>query len=369
MWRWTLQGLLTEPLALVVSVAATASALLLVMFFEAVYSGESEQIVAYLDHSDADVWVMQRGVSNMHMATSYLSDWTVTRVSDVQGVEMVDAILYLNTVIEAGGQKWFSYIVGLDAPSSLAGPWAMAEGRSEPAPGEAVVPAVFARITDLAIGDPVRITDRDLTVVGFSEDTFSVANSIVFVTRNDLEDIMRSLDIVSFVLVKAEIGVDPETLAADIEREVDSVHALPTEEFVRNDRRMAMQMGTETIAMMTLISGALAMLLVAFTIYSRVARQRRELAVMKALGATNRSLYISVSAQATAITVASVIAAAGLALVIMPIAGALIPQVALKLTAVAVARIAIVGIGVALLASIIPVHQIARVDPLSAFNA
>jgi ABC-type antimicrobial peptide transport system permease subunit len=90
---------------------------------------------------------------------------------------------------------------------------------------------------------------------------------------------------------------------------------------------------------------------------------------MKALGATNRSLYISVSAQATAITVASVIAAVSLAVVIMPIASALIPQVTLKLTAVAVARIAIVGIGVALLASIIPAHQIARVDPLSAFNA
>jgi putative ABC transport system permease protein len=369
MWRWTLQSLLSEPMALAASIAATAAALLLVMFFEAVYAGESEQIVAYVEHSEADVWVMQRGVSNMHMATSYLSDWKASQVRAVPGVAEVDAILYLNTVIESGDRPWFSYIIGLDVPSSLAGPWAMAAGRAEPGPGEAVVPVTFARMTDLALGDPVRITDRNFTVVGFSDGTFSMANSVVFVARNDLEHLMRSLDIVSFLLVRAEAGVDAPALAADIEREIDDVRALTADEFVRNDRRMAMQMGVDMIALMTLIGGALAMLLVAFTIYSQVARQRRELAVVKALGASNRALYISVGLQAAAVTAASVAMAAGLALVLMPIATALVAPVTLKLTAAAVARIAVAGIGVTLLASLISVHQIARVDPLSAFSA
>lgn len=75
MWRWTLKSLTAEPVALLVSIAAAGSAFLLVLFFEAVYAGEAEQIVAYVSHADADVWVMQRGVSNMHMATSYVSDW------------------------------------------------------------------------------------------------------------------------------------------------------------------------------------------------------------------------------------------------------------------------------------------------------
>jgi putative ABC transport system permease protein len=369
MWRWTLRSVLAEPVALIISVAAIASALLLVLLFEAVYAGESEQIVAYVDHSEADIWVMQRGVSNMHMATSYLSDWKVNQVRDVQGVAEVDAILYLNTVIETGGQRWFSYVVGLGLPGNLAGPWAMKTGRAEPGPGEAIVPAVLAEMTDLSLGDPVRITDRDFAVVGFSEGTFSMANSVVFITRADLENIMRSLDIVSFVLVSAEAGVDLSKLAANIENEVEDVRALTADEFVRNDKRMAMQMGVETIALMTLIGGALAMLLVAFAIYSQVARQRHELAVVKALGATNRSLYIYVSLRSMAITVTSIAVAVGLSVVTMPIITALIPQVTLKMSAVAVIRIGVLGIGVALIASLIPAHQIARVDPLSAFSA
>jgi putative ABC transport system permease protein len=369
MWRWTWKSLLSEPLALIVSIAAAGSAFLLVMFFEAVYAGESEQVVAYVKHADADVWVMQRGVSNMHMATSYLTDWKLEQVRQLDGVAAVEGILYLNTVIETGGQQWFAYIVGLEVPSQQAGPWTMAAGRAEPGPGEAVVPAVYAEMASLGLGDSVRITDRDFTIVGFSQGTFSMANSVIFVPKTDLEDIMTSLDIVSYGLVKATPGVEPVALAERIESEIDNIRALPADQFVINDRRMAMQMGVETIALMTLIGGVLAVLLVAFTVYSQVARQRRELAVAKALGATNRSLYISVSVQASAIALAGVVAATMLALVVMPVAAALIPAVTLKLTASAVARIALVGVVVALVASIVPARQIARVDPVSAFHA
>ncbi len=369
MWRWTISSLFSQPLALIASIATAASAFLLVLVFEAVYDGEAEQVVAYLKHADADVWVMQQGVSNMHMATSYLSDYKTKQVRDVPGVAGVDQILYLNTVVKSGGQPWFSFIVGLDVPDTRAGPWAMAAGRSLPGPGEVVVPAVFAGMTGLALGGKVRITDRDFTVVGLSEGTFSMANSVIFVTRRDLEDIMTSLDIVSYILVKAETGVDPAALANDIERDVDKVTAIPSGQFVFNDRNMAVQMGVETIALMTLIGASLAVLLVAFAIYSLIARQRRELAVVKALGASNRTVYLSVAFQAAGITLASIVLSVLLAMLLMPAATALIPQLTLKLTLASVGRIAVVGAVVALIASLIPARQGARVDPLSAFHA
>jgi putative ABC transport system permease protein len=368
MLRWTLKSMLAAPLALIASISAAAGALLLVMLFEAVFAGESEKIVAYLHKADADVWVMQSGVSNMHMATSYLADWKVAEIRDVPGVAAADPILYLGTTLQIGARRWFTYIVGLDVPSRQAGPWAMAAGSAQPGPGEAVLPAIFAAMTGLGLGDTVRIIDRDFTIVGLSEETFSMANSLIFVTRPDLEDIMTSLNIVSFILVKVQDGADPATVAADIERRVDKVSALPTAQFVANDRRLVMQMGVETIALMTFIGGALAMLLVAFAIYSQVARQRQELAVVKALGATNRSLYASIAFQAAAITGVSVALAALLAAVLMPWITALIPQVSLQLTATAVARVAVIGFAVALLASLLPARQIARVDPLSAFR-
>jgi ABC-type antimicrobial peptide transport system permease subunit len=367
MWHWTLKSLVAEPLALLASVAGTASAFLLVMLFEGVYAGESEQVVAYLRHADADVWVMQRGVANMHMASSYLSDSKVAAIREVPGVAAADGILYLNTVVAAAGRQWFAYVVGLDVPSG-AGPWAMAAGRAEPGSGEAVVPVIFAASAGLALGDRIRIADRELTIVGLSEGTFSMANSIVFVTRPDLEDIMTSLDIVSFVLVATEAGADPVAVAADIERAVDKVRALPAVRFLANDKELVLQMGVETIALMTLIGATVAALLVAYSVYSHVERQRRELAVAKALGATNAALYASLTLQAVAITVASVVVAVAAALTVMPLITGLIPQVSLELTRAAVARVGVAGIAIGLVASLASARQVARVDPLSAFK-
>jgi putative ABC transport system permease protein len=368
MWRWMLKSILLARLSLFASIAATSGAFLLVMSFEALFAGESRQIVAYLERAGADVWVMQEGVSNMHMATSYLSDWKVAETRRVPGVASVEAILYLNTVAQAAGRQWFSYVVGLDLPSRRAGPWSMAAGRAEPGPGEAVVPAAMAAGPGLTLGDDIRITDRNFTIVGLSQGTFSMVNSIIFIRRDDLEDIMTSLDIVSFMLVEVSRDADAAAVAADIEQSVDGVSALPALQFIENDRRMAMQMGVETIALMTMIGAALAALLVAFTVYSQVARQRRELAVTKALGATNASLYASVAGQAIAVTLAGVVLAVLLASALMPVLTRAIPEVTLELTSASVGRIAVAGIVVALAASLIPARQIARVDPLTAFK-
>jgi|TARA_B100001540_G_scaffold316980_1_gene348460 ABC-type antimicrobial peptide transport system permease subunit len=368
MTRWMIKSLLLEPLMLMIAITSGASAFLLIIMFEGIFAGESEKIVAYVRNVEADVWVMQRGVSNMHMATSYVADWKVRQVRELPGVAAVDPILYLNTVVEAGEHRWFSYVVGLDVPSAYAGPWAMSIGRDQPALGEVIVPEVFARMAQLKIGSQLRITDHEFIIVGLSRETFSMANSVIFINKIDMEDIMSSFDISSFMLVKTANGVTPGDLAATIEREVDKVHALTAEQFLKNDKKMAMQMGTDTIALMTLIGGALAILLVAFTIYSQVARQRCELAVAKALGVTNGALYASVVFQAIVITLTSVIVATLVAALLMPVLSKLIPAVTMRLTMASVTKIAAAGIFVAIAASLMPARQIARLDPVSAFQ-
>ncbi len=244
----------------------------------------------------------------------------------------------------------------------------MAEGKSEPGPGEAIVPTVFADMTALGLGSTLRVVDKDFEIVGLSEGTFSMANSVIFVTRADVEDIMSSFDIVSFMLVTAADDVSADELAAAIEREVENVRALPAAVFLENDRQLAVQMGVETVALMTLICGALAVLLVAFTVYSQTVRQRSELAVAKALGVTNGALYASIAIQAGILALASALFASLLAWWIMPIVTGLVPMVSLQLTGASVIRIGVASVVVALIASAVPARRIARVDPVSAFH-
>lgn len=369
MLRWTLKNLIAEPLHLVASATAIAGAFALVLFFEAVFAGESKQIVAYIQHSDADVWVMQKGVSNMHMATSFVWDWKADRIAQVKGVKKVTPILYLNTVMQAGNRNWFSFIVGLEKDNPRAGPWQMVQGKAVPAGGEAIVPAVLANLTGLQLGDEVYIAARPFTVAGLSKDTFSMANSVTFVTLSDLADIMSTFGSMSYFLVDAEPGIDPASLAERIKKEVAKINAIPIERFIDNDWAVAMQMGLEIISLMTIIGGALAILLTGFTVYASTARKERELAVMKALGVRNRAIYASVMIQAAWLALLGFIVAAALVFLAVPVTASFVPQVTLHVTPAALFRVGIVALFVALLSSSLTARKVLSVDPMSAFRS
>jgi len=369
MLQWTLSTLLADRKHVLASVGAVAGAFALALFFEAVFAGESTQIVAYLRHSDADVWVMQDGVSNMHMATSFVLDWKTEAVRRVPGVQRVTPMLYLNTVMQAGDGHWFSFIVGLEEGDTRAGPWAVSGGKATPGPGEIIVPDTLGRLAGLRLGDEARVADRSFTVAGFSEGTFSMANSVAFVPMADLSDIMSTFGTVSYLLVDAEDGVDATDLAARIETEVDTVAALPGERFVDNDWQVAMQMGLEIVSLMVAIGGALAMLLTAFTIYVSVSRRERELAVMKALGFRNRAIRASALLQAMIVATGGVVVAVGIVAAAVPVTKALLPQVTLTIMPGAVARIGTIALIVAMASATLSVRRLTRVDPLSAFRS
>lgn len=366
---WTLKSLWQARLRVAGSIAAVCMAFLLVTTFRAVWQGETEQLVAYIEHAGADVWVMQPHVSNMHMASSFLSEGKRVQVEKLDGVADVASILYLNTFVAAGDRQWFCYVVGVDEEGQLGGPWSIAAGNAFPRPGQAIVPAVMAQISDIEIGDSIRIADRTLQVSGLSEGTFSVGNPVAFVHATDLAGLLSLVGYDSYLLVRAAAGTSPEDLSRHIMSQVDDVQALPTPVFVNNDRVLAAQMGTELIGLLTGISAVLAAVLVGFSIYLHTSRLRRELAIVKALGFANRHVYATVFFQSIAITLVAYVLAAALAQGLVLVAPRALPILSLKLEPGALLEIGAIGLVVALASALLPARRVGRVDPLTVFHA
>ena len=369
MIRWAWKSLLAQKGTLFGSAAGIAGAFILVIFFDAVFRGESTQIVAYAEKTSPDVWVMQKGVANMHMATSFLWDWKADRVAEVPGVKKVTPISYLNTVIKAGGMEAFAFIVGLLPEADRAGPWEMASGRKIENSGEVVIPHVLAKLTGIGLGDVIGITNKSFTVVGLSKGTYSSANAIAFIPFDDLEAILKTGGTYSFLLVDLEDGFDAKETAARIRDEVEKVNALTQEEFIRNDFAMAMQMGVEIIFMMSVICSALAVLITGFTAYSLVMRKRRELAIMKALGTGKFALLGGIVLQSAIVAFLGFLMAAIFAFAVIPYIPALAPQLTLVVSAGAVARVGLLAVIVSMLGAIIPAWSVSKLDPASVFNS
>lgn len=368
MLRWSLKTLFSEPLRLLVSALAVAVSFILVIFFSAVFEGESVQMVAYLEKMDADVWVMQKGVSNMHMASSMLWDWKADKIAKLPGVQDVSAILYLNGPVKAGGKDWFSYIIGLAPNMERAGPWAMAKGKAVPAEGEAVIPEVMSKLTGVGLGDKITMIDRPLTVVGLSRGTFSMSSAIVFVSREDLGDLLEGKDQVSYIMVYAEAGVSAASLAEGIESEIDKVHAMTSDAFIESDWELAIQMGAEIIRMMTMIGTLLATLIVAFTAYTQIARKKRELAIVKALGFSNAQIYTSVLFQSLVITALGLLLTLLISYTLVSSIPTMAPQINLAVRLHQFIPITAVALPVAVLASLGAARTVVKVDPMTVFK-
>lgn len=368
MFNWIFKTLWLQKGSVMASAAGVAVAFVLVVIMDAAFVGESRQIVAYIQHMKADVWVMQRGVSNMHMATSFVWDWKVRKVRETPGVKQATPILYVNTAVKAGGHNWFAYVIGLMPDGQRAGPWAMAGGKAHPDRGEIILPEALADMANIKLGDTAGIADQTFRVVGFSKGTFSMANSVAFVTFKDLEELISSNGTVSFILVDAEPGQDPVELAKRIEANVEKVAAIPSGRFIKNDFQIAMLMGVEIVSFMTLIGSLLAALIIAFAAWSQVARRRRELAIIKTLGFTNRALYLAVIAQSLIITLLALGMALLIATLLVPALSAAVPIITLEVTTTALLRMSAIAFAVALLASLLPAWLVARVDPISAFK-
>lgn len=369
MLRWAWQSLISKRVSFWSSALGVASAFILVMFFDAVFRGEAKQIVAYLVQAKPSVWVMQSGVSNMHMSSSFIWDWKADRIRQMSEVERVTPILYLNSVVRTGGKDWFSYIVGLESDSQgRAVARHIAAGRGMPNPGEVVIPDVIGKLTNIGVGDYVFLTDKKLKVVGISEGMFSMANPVFFVAFSDLDDILSSSGTYSYLLVDARPGVDARQLADKIMNEVEKVNALPHDAFVKSDFAMALKMGVEIISIMTIIGSTLAALLVGFTSYTQVMSKRRDLGIAKAVGIPRRAIYGAVIFQSLCITGLGFMMAALFAFLVMPYIHTLLPQITLVVSPAQVGKVGLVAIPVAFLGALIPGYLVMRLDPALVFH-
>ncbi len=363
MIRLAIKNLFQERGRLLFSLGGVAAALLLILILEGVFVGTSEQIVTYPQKADADVWVMQEGVSNMHMATSFLPGNLDEAISAVPGVKEVTAILYVNNFVKIGGEKWFSYIVGLKENTARGGPWEIAEGTGKPGPGEVILSDILARKGDVGLGDSVTILNRQFRVAGLSKGTFSMVNSITFLTYADLEALLSTPGAASYFLVTVEPGSSPETMAERIRQTIPGINAMSKDAFVASDRSMARQMGTDIIRVMTLVGFVVGALVIGLTMYTATVRRAKEYGIIKALGAKNRYLLALVMLQTLVIAFLGLgiaIALAYLAQIVIP---AIAPEIALAYPVGSIIKLGLASLIIALIAALLPAYRITRVEP------
>lgn len=368
MIRLAFRNLFQNKIRLVVSVSGMALALVLILSLDAIFAGVEQRITAYIVNSGADIYVAQSGVQNMHMASSSLPAEIAGKVKDMPEVETVTPILYLTNMVIIGDERNLAYIIGLPSGAEIGGPWKISSGSQTPYKGEAIIDRNVAEKSGVGIGDKVEILGQKFTVVGLSEDTASLVNSLAFISLSDFSTIRGNPNTISFLLVKVKPGEAPKDIAQKIEERLGNVTARTTDEFADYERRVVRDMSTDLINIMNLIGFFIGLAVMALTIYTATLSRRAEYGVIKALGGRNSHLYQVVWLQSLFSVVIGFVVGGlftWLLSVLIPLLGL---NLTLDITSASLIKVGGVSLVIAGFAALLPIRQISNLDPASVFR-
>lgn len=284
------------------------------------------------------------------------------------GVATVTPILYMTNMVVSGDQRSLAYVIGLPADAEAGGPWRMEAGEPLPASGEAVIEAGIARQAGVGLGGTVIILGRPFTVSGLASSTATITNSIAFISFDDFTQIRNSSDIASFLLVKARSGVSPADLASRLQRNILGITAQTREQFATQERQIVDNMTTDIVSIMNLIGFTIGLAVMALTIYTATLTRRAEYGVLKALGAKATQLYRIVLAQAFISVALGFALGFFLSLALSVVVPLFASSIALDVRPDSLLRVGGVSLVIASLSAILPIWQIARLDPALVFK-
>jgi putative ABC transport system permease protein len=261
-----------------------------------------------------------------------------------------------------------AYIIGLPEKAAFGGPWIISSGRSRPGKGEAIIDRSVAEKSGVHLGDEVEMLGEDFEVVGLSEETSSLVNSVAFISTRDFEELRGSYDTFSFLLAKVEAGESPQVVAARIQAKVSNVTAQTREDFANQERKVVKDMSTDVITIMNLIGFLIGLAVMALTVYTATLARRAEYGVLKALGARNRYLYKLVLYQALLSIAFGFAIGLAITLVISTVVARLGLSMTLEVSGASLLKVGSFSLLIAGLAAILPIQQIAGLDPAMVFR-
>ena len=265
-------------------------------------------------------------------------------------------------------------------------PYDLAEGRAPERPDELALNVAAAEQGDISVGDRVTVVSQfgesEHQVVGtfrFGEaDSAAGAVSVDF-TFEEAQRLAGLEDAAQTLIVGGDGTVDDPTLADRIQDVLPEGTEALTGAEAAEQTASGIQEGFAFFRILLLVFGAIAVIVGAFIIFNTfsilVAQRTRELALLRAIGASRRQVLGSVLAEATIVgTVSAVLglgAGVGLALgvtALLGAAGSELPTSGLVLAPRTVVIAFTIGLGVTMAASVLPAFGATRVPPLAALR-
>ncbi len=361
-----------------------------------VYRGMVDDAKVLLNNSGADLWVVQKDTQGPYAESSSIHDDVYRGILGLPGVAQAANVTYLVMQVRKGDADVRAMVVGFEPGQPGDPAYLMAGRRITRGHYEAVADVM----TGFAVGDRIRIRRHDYTVVGLTRRMVSSGGDpMVFIPIKDAQEaqflkdndaivgerartaanpslnrpgvpgLLEAINAsqasnrnVNAVLVRVAAGHAPEAVARDIRR---WKHLQAFTRAQMEDILIAKLIATaaKQIGMFLVILAVVSAAIVAFIIYTMTLGKIREIAVLKLIGAHNRTIAGMILQQALGLGLIGFVVGK----IAATIWGPAFPKYVLLEPADALRGFVIVMV-VCAIASILAIRAALKVDPATAIG-
>lgn len=243
----------------------------------------------------------------------YMPDAVLEKVRKVKGVRQASPQLFIKSTTYPCCTEVDVLLVGFDPETDFTvTPWLTEKLRRPLGKDEAVV----GRSIPVEKGEKVKFYGKDLTVVGYLSDTgIEYIDHAVYMTLDAARELIRQsktkaavpLNIderaLSTILVQLDPAVSPERAAVFVEYEVQGVKAIAAQDVIGSVKKQ-LSVLLKTIFGVGISLWAVTLVLIGVVFSMIVNERRREIGLLRAIGAKDKALFSLILIESVIISLA-----------------------------------------------------------------
>ncbi len=294
---------------------------------------------------------------------------TISRGADLSS-ELVDEVealpeveLAVGTIAQMQSDTITVTGVRIEKFSRMAGGLTYLDGGPFEDPFDALVDQTYAQHMELAVGDTLRLMNRDFRVTGITE---TGKLSRIFIPLETMQELTGDIGKLSQIFVKLR---DPEETQAMIDQLKERLPTNPIysmEEFITLFATETRGMAEEFIAVIVGIAITVGFIVVLLAMYTAVLDRTREVGILKALGASPFYIVRIFLQEAVVLTVAGVLLGIALAYGAQSVIHNRFPLVVVQFLDSHIGWAAVISIVGSILGTAYPARRAAGLDAIDA---
>lgn len=280
-----------------------------------IYRGIVVDALTVARNHGVDLWVVEAGSRGPFAEASRIPGDSREGIARLAGIAAAGSVTYQTVEADQYGRKIRLYVIGFE-PGRPGGPSHIAAGRTI---GQSHFELIADRRTGLELADRIRLGRSTFTVIGLTENQVaSGGDPVAFVTLSDAQKLQFELapsatrvqlargtqgvskDTVNAVVARVSAGANVDIIVGGVRR-WRHLSAMTQAEQERILAESLVDRARRQIGMFTSILLLVSAVIIALIIYTMTMEKLRQIAMLKLIGAPDRTIVAMIVQQALAL--------------------------------------------------------------------